>query len=266
MKLKLLIGALLCGAAWAQLPQGVVQGQRTTFSPTADSTTAIQFNKADGTTNVLTVDTTNSRLGIGTASPGALLDVNGVSYFRSTISLNNIASFSGNDIAFLNGGKVTMAASSVGIGPSNTSPTGTLHVYDATASTGVTKVTVRAGAGQSTTNLQEWQNNAGTVQASISAGGSYFVNGGALYNGKVAIGYNTSAELVSTSDSSIKWVSTTNLTNSYDLGLARNAAGVLRVTDGSTGTAIIVTKLPTSCSGLVTGTLYNNSGTAAFCP
>ncbi|MDO8511837.1 MAG: hypothetical protein Q7S57_01075 [bacterium] len=45
--------------------------------PSADSTTAIQINKADGTTNVLNVDTTNARVGIGTASPATALDVNG---------------------------------------------------------------------------------------------------------------------------------------------------------------------------------------------
>lgn len=34
--------------------------------PSSDSTTGIQFNKADGTTNVMTIDTTNKRIGIGT--------------------------------------------------------------------------------------------------------------------------------------------------------------------------------------------------------
>ena len=41
--------------------------------PASDSTTAFQINKADGTTNVLNVDTTNGRVGIGTTSPGANL-------------------------------------------------------------------------------------------------------------------------------------------------------------------------------------------------
>ena len=45
--------------------------------PAADSTTAFQINKTDGTTNVLNVDTTNSYVGIGTASPAATLDVAG---------------------------------------------------------------------------------------------------------------------------------------------------------------------------------------------
>jgi len=37
--------------------------------PPIDSTTAVQMNKADGTTNVLNVDTTNGRVGIGTTNP-----------------------------------------------------------------------------------------------------------------------------------------------------------------------------------------------------
>ncbi|MER2626618.1 MAG: hypothetical protein ABTS22_22125, partial [Accumulibacter sp.] len=43
--------------------------------PAADSTSAIQINKADGTTNIFNVDTTNSRVGIGTASPSSNLSV-----------------------------------------------------------------------------------------------------------------------------------------------------------------------------------------------
>lgn len=45
-----------------------------------------------------------------------------------------------------------------------------LTVYNSIAS-GVTKLTVKAGAGQSSTNLQEWQNSSGTVLASISSSG-----------------------------------------------------------------------------------------------
>jgi hypothetical protein len=43
--------------------------------PAANSTTAIQIDKADGTTNVLDVDTTNGRVGIGTATPGTALQI-----------------------------------------------------------------------------------------------------------------------------------------------------------------------------------------------
>lgn len=47
--------------------------------PSADSTTAVGIFKADGTTNVVNVDTTNRRVGVGTGAttPAALLTVNG---------------------------------------------------------------------------------------------------------------------------------------------------------------------------------------------
>ena len=45
--------------------------------PATNSTTAIQFDKADGTTNVMNIDTTNGRVGIGTTSPNSALDVRG---------------------------------------------------------------------------------------------------------------------------------------------------------------------------------------------
>jgi hypothetical protein len=45
--------------------------------PAADSTTAVQINKADGTTNVLNVDTTNGRVGIGTTGPSGRLSIKG---------------------------------------------------------------------------------------------------------------------------------------------------------------------------------------------
>src|SRR3990167_7519160 len=45
--------------------------------PSENSTTAIQINKADGTTNILNIDTTNGRVGIGTTGPGRALDING---------------------------------------------------------------------------------------------------------------------------------------------------------------------------------------------
>lgn len=44
--------------------------------PSADSTTALQIRKADGTTTVATVDTTNSRLGVG-VTPSYKFDVSG---------------------------------------------------------------------------------------------------------------------------------------------------------------------------------------------
>ncbi|MFA5937074.1 MAG: tail fiber domain-containing protein [Candidatus Paceibacterota bacterium] len=53
--------------------------------PPTDSTTAIQINKADGTTNVMNVDTTNGYVGIGTTSPSELLDVNGNAWIENNL-------------------------------------------------------------------------------------------------------------------------------------------------------------------------------------
>jgi len=47
-----------------------------TIYPSTDSTTAIQINKADSTTNVIDIDTTNGRMGIETDSPDYPLTVN----------------------------------------------------------------------------------------------------------------------------------------------------------------------------------------------
>ena len=74
-----LAGALLAtGATTGATSQaqaftsGVITGK---IYPSADSTTAVQINKANGTTNVLNVDTTNGNVGIGTTNPGTNLEV-----------------------------------------------------------------------------------------------------------------------------------------------------------------------------------------------
>jgi hypothetical protein len=53
--------------------------------PSADSTTAVGIFKADGTTNVLNVDTTNGRVGIGTTSPSNKLSVSGNADFTGNV-------------------------------------------------------------------------------------------------------------------------------------------------------------------------------------
>lgn len=73
------------GSIQLSTPQNIHTGATPTFAgvilgkiyPPSDSTTAIQILKANGTTNILNVDTTNSRIGIGNAAPGYTLDVSG---------------------------------------------------------------------------------------------------------------------------------------------------------------------------------------------
>lgn len=84
--------------------------------PAADSTTAIQVNKADGNTNVLNVDTTNGRVGIGTTSPTQKLDIvgniktSGALYMSSTSALISSDTVDGADtkrVAMAGGGALT---------------------------------------------------------------------------------------------------------------------------------------------------------------
>lgn len=68
--------ALLVSAApvHAAAPAPGAGTNNTNIWPTTDSTTGFQVNKANGTTNILDVDTTNGRVGVGTTSPSALLN------------------------------------------------------------------------------------------------------------------------------------------------------------------------------------------------
>lgn len=52
-----------------------IQATTTTVKPNANSTSAFQVQNAAGTTPVFNVDTTNARIGVGTASPSTAFDV-----------------------------------------------------------------------------------------------------------------------------------------------------------------------------------------------
>ena len=54
------------------------------WRPSSDSTTAVQIQNAAGT-NVLNVDTTNARVGIGTTAPSEKLQVNGAGLFKGAL-------------------------------------------------------------------------------------------------------------------------------------------------------------------------------------
>ena len=84
-------GRSALGAAPTASP--VFTGSITTeiIKPTSNSTTAIQITKANGTTPVMTVDTTNSRIGIG-KTPTEPLDVSGNIKGSGYLELNEITS------------------------------------------------------------------------------------------------------------------------------------------------------------------------------
>src|SRR5205823_8039087 len=78
------------GATAAGRPRNVyVAGTLNTpvIAPLANSVTAVQITKADGTTRVLNIDTTNARVGIGTSAPAAAFEVVGDAYVHGASGL-----------------------------------------------------------------------------------------------------------------------------------------------------------------------------------
>lgn len=109
--------------------------------------------------------------------------------------------------------------------------TGKYTLYDQTATTGDTKWVVRSGAGQSS-NLQEWQNNSGSVVAYVNGSGlanapGYQLNSDAYISAAVAYLKNNYV---------IGWSSDGTYFGAFDAGLARNTAGVVEVNNGTAGT------------------------------
>jgi len=81
--------ALMTGAGSQAAQTATTKLSGGVFFPTTDSITAIQFDKANGTSNVLTLDTTDGYVGIGTASPSNALHVVGTARIAaSAISQN----------------------------------------------------------------------------------------------------------------------------------------------------------------------------------
>lgn len=121
----------------------------------------------------------------------------------------------------------------LGIGTAN--PATKLHVFDTTATTGSTTLTVQAGAGQSSTDLQQWKDSAGTVLAFMGSNG--FASMVGLRRSSTAsngwqIGYYAPGFGVGPA-ALFSWGSTDE--TSVDTALARNAAGVVEVNNGTAG-------------------------------
>jgi hypothetical protein len=133
---------------------------------------------------------------------------------------------------------------------------GTLRAYDQTPTTGATSVIVRAGAGQSTTNLQTWQDSGGTALAGITGAGSFFTGNNANATGDSLIDANG---LRFGSTVLVRW--SNNLPfNAPDLSLSRATTNTLQVGDGGSNANGIVSAasyrapLTTPASATATGT------------
>jgi hypothetical protein len=105
---------------------GMKLGPSGKIYPVTDSTTALQINKADGTTNVLNVDTTNSRIGILNTAPSLYLQGPSAASTAFTIGAGTPASTgNGNNLTLTGSGGVTLGnGGTVNITAGNAAQTG----------------------------------------------------------------------------------------------------------------------------------------------
>lgn len=117
---------------------------------------------------------------------------------------------------------------------------GTVRLYDQTASTGATTQYIRAGAGQSTTALVTLTNNANTAMSTVGSDGSFNVLGTTDGFRKIVLygGTGSSDSILGlTSDARIQFRSGSAWdSGSVDTGMSRNAAGIVEVNNGTAGT------------------------------
>ena len=140
------------------------------------------------------------------------------------------------------------SSGSTGIGPTSFTPSGTLQVYDATPTTGTTKLLVRAGAGQPAVDPPDAplqiQDTSGTTQIALGLLSGYW--GLAFKNdssSKIDLGSGISLRhsgatntLQGADTFRLTWSSTSVYGGTKDVGLRRVSAGRLGIEDGS-GTA-----------------------------
>ena len=218
---------------------------------TASPNTAIHILKSDAAQTELRIENANTggfanRLGFyRDATVNAYID-----YVRNTGTLNIVNAYTAGAIQLATGGAtkavVQGTTGNVTVGTTTTDDnyklsvtssgsTGTVRIFDQTATTGSTLAVIQAGAGQSG-NLLSVLNNAGsTVYFGIHPGNAYITTNLDLGNG------GRTAELRSTgfevgSSGAYFFSSTAGSNGTPDLGLARNAAGVMEINNGTPGT------------------------------
>lgn len=222
-------------------------------------------------------DATNHRLGIGTATPGYSLDINAGSIHLTNAQALNIDSLSSGTYRVLtvdNSNNIRIGGGSnsdsriafdvtnviaMQIAPTgnvlvggtsdanyrldvqNSGSAGTLRVFDQTASTGLTRAFLRAGAAQvsSLIDLLDFQDNSGGFIAGFDYKGGLSTrdivtsqdgsNVGSALTGAVGDGLNIS------STKRICWSSTTIWYGVNDTCIARPSAGVVEINNATTG-------------------------------
>lgn len=192
------------------------------FATTANGTPASVSLSATGTGSDAYVDTVGSGAYINLrstlAGPYAGMQINRstntVLWFTGTQGLDSYGWFTGSSFTRL-------ASLTTG---------GTLTLHNETPTTGSTSFVVRAGAGQGTNNLQEWQDSAGVAIGSIS-------NNGTILARRVQSAGETVASLPAAAAGNAGTISYVTDSNSTTIGATVAGGGANRVLVWSNGTA-----------------------------
>lgn len=268
-------GGLLTDSAGLTFTDAANVRLATLAGGSSQSTAALlDITNSAGTSHWLTV-LGNGNMGIGTNAPSTNLEVRNAgavslrlnnSSSGTTIDINSdaggvprilVPASNGLRFDFGTGATRMFIGASVGIGTSNTTPTGTLSILDATPSTGstamwighdgsgtysgvhlsalTTSLNIVAGLTQSTANLLSVKNAAGTslfnITESASANGAFTL----LNAGNARISLAANGGVVQGSGMIVGWDSGATITGAIDTSLSRIGAGIVGVGTGAAG-------------------------------
>ena len=171
------------------------------FRPQSNGATAFRFQNAAGTTSVLTIDTTNTRVGIG-ATPGTTFEVQGTasaSYFLTgnTIQVGGFAS-----VAYSRFGTNTTTHAGTVSGANDLLITGGLEVNGSAAFDGFVLFSL---GGSISTNFEVTGNNRFGINSGNVTNTTLEVGGAASISGIASVSGNFAAGLGNTGTSSFNF-------------------------------------------------------------
>lgn len=227
-----------------------LQNGRAIYAKNSSSTPHKIVNYTAGNILKIGEDVNDIRIGNG-GTTGGLCFFGNAQYFNTGsgftmtatsdgLSINNGSSGPGAGVGLL------VATGKVGIGTitpsatldiSGTNAGGTLRIFDQTVTTGVTKQILQAGAGQSSTNLFEIKNNAGTTLSYIDSSGYFFQPGAPTANTlRAATTAYVDSAVSGASSTAITKDGLTPLTGDWDVsgGGSKNIKNVAQLSVGST--------------------------------
>ena len=225
------------------------------FQNTTDSTAAFQIQNAAGTSNLFVADTTDSRIGIGTATPTATLSVNGTGLIQASSASNPQLTVSGNEIT-----DATRTTNTQGDG--RTPPDSSEGIWE-----GTTNLITNGGFENNTTGWGAWSASTaarttsrakfGSASLALSGSTNPYIGGSTGFAPTTGTQYTASLwfKPVETATYSLRASDATTLWNAYGPQIQAQAGVWTRYT---------VTFTPGNSNNLVLGMFYEGGGSGYF--